>query len=58
MPLLLTACGVKNGEAPTSTTGRVQLTNLQPRTNYKAQALSVSSDLGRTLGPEIIFATQ
>lgn len=36
----------------------VNLTNLQPRTIYKAQALSVSSDLGRTLGPEVIFSTQ
>ncbi len=36
----------------------VKLTGLQPRTNYKVQALSVSSDLGRTLGPEVTFSTQ
>lgn len=36
----------------------VTLNNLQPSTNYKAKALSVSADLGRGESNEVFFTTQ
>jgi hypothetical protein len=36
----------------------IRLTGLQPNTTYKAQAVSVSADLGRTISSEITFITQ
>ncbi len=36
----------------------VSLSNLQPNTEYRVQAISVSEDLGRTISNEIIIQTQ
>jgi hypothetical protein len=40
------------------TSHEVRLSGLQPDTVYKAQAVSVSEDLGRTISAEITFRTQ
>jgi hypothetical protein len=40
------------------TNHEVRLNGLQPNTVYKAQAISVSEDLGRTISAEITFQTQ
>lgn len=37
---------------------QVVLQDLLPRTDYKAQVLSISADLGRAIGPEFYFTTQ
>lgn len=37
---------------------KVVLSGLQPNTTYKAQAISVSEDLGRSISAELIFQTQ
>jgi hypothetical protein len=53
------------GEVTTTTSDNVlrvdnniSITNLQPRTTYKAQAISVSADLGRSISSEVTFTTQ
>lgn len=40
------------------TTNTVQLSNLQQNTLYRAQAISVSADLGRSISAEILIKTQ
>lgn len=55
---------VSTGEVTTTTSdnilrldNNILLSNLQPQTTYKAQAISVSADLGRTISMELIFKT-
>ncbi|MFZ3231573.1 MAG: fibronectin type III domain-containing protein [Pseudobdellovibrio sp.] len=40
------------------TNNTIVISNLQPQTTYKAQAISVSADLGRSLSSELSFMTQ
>lgn len=40
------------------TTNTILLSNLQPKTLYRAQAISVSSDLGRSISAELLIQTQ
>lgn len=40
------------------TDNNVTVSNLQARTTYKAQAISVSADLGRSISAEVSFTTQ
>lgn len=40
------------------TSNNVTVSNLQPGTTYKAQAISVSADLGRSISSEVSFTTQ
>ncbi|MBC7467144.1 MAG: hypothetical protein H7256_14235 [Bdellovibrio sp.] len=55
----------KTGEVTTTTSdnvlrtdNNVSISNLQSATTYKAQAISVSADLGRTISSEVSFTTQ
>lgn len=55
----------KTGEITTTTSdnilrtdNNVTVSNLQPATTYKAQAISVSEDLGRSISSEVSFTTQ
>ncbi len=49
---------ITNSDNQLRTTHQIYLTDLQSLTVYKVKAISVSSDLGRTLSEELTFETQ
>ena len=47
-----------NSDNVLRTKNNIELSHLQPNTTYKAQAISVSVDLGRSISSEVTFKTQ